>query len=365
MAIQCYRIHDFVDIEIKNGVDRRVLDSIEFQIGHFQTDSSVDTPHIVVKPFEEWLTKESGTQFHRYWGENRNYLENSAAKMAIETNDGGFIIYTGRTGFLINIYIQILLCMNSSTFIHAAGITGPDGDAVAFAGGGGVGKTSLSSSLVRHEGYRWLGDDLVILDKTGICYSYPRSFVLKDYHHDIYTDYFDRNNLATKSRVSTLQSRVIRFAYNNAPFVGLFESLLQYLEIYDEAYSQMGQLANDQYVATPAMEDLFGPEEIDKSGTLSKLVFIERYSGDSFRINPLSTESLTNRLLAIIHHEWVSYMREFYTLGALEMFDISRYFSTVSQIIQQAIENSDNYLFRIPEQSSPDKTCTAYKNHFY
>ncbi|GAB5534744.1 MAG: hypothetical protein Rubg2KO_09930 [Rubricoccaceae bacterium] len=63
--------------------------------------------------------------------------------------------------------------------IHASGLQAPDGGVTLFGGTGGVGKTSLELHLGRHSGYRFLADDVAVLDKHGRVYpnlAYPKIY---------------------------------------------------------------------------------------------------------------------------------------------------------------------------------------------
>lgn len=54
------------------------------------------------------------------------------------------------------------------TFIHGAALATPEGAGVILAGYGGVGKTSLALELGRRLGWRFLSDDLTLLDIRGV-----------------------------------------------------------------------------------------------------------------------------------------------------------------------------------------------------
>jgi hypothetical protein len=41
-------------------------------------------------------------------------------------------------------------------------------------------------------------------------------------------------------------------------------------------------------------------------------------------------------MFAIIHHEWVDGMRQFFTMGALDMVDLLSYFQNVEAIMRSA-----------------------------
>jgi hypothetical protein len=51
--------------------------------------------------------------------------------------------------------------------VHSAGLQSPDGAVTLIGGTGGVGKTSLGLELCRHHGFRFVTDDIAVVDETG------------------------------------------------------------------------------------------------------------------------------------------------------------------------------------------------------
>ncbi|KAB7519441.1 hypothetical protein [Halosegnis rubeus] len=360
MPERYYDIHGFVGVSVDEDLRPEILESVEFQIGYFSTNSRPKNISLTIRPYSARPSVQEVTYFHKYSGISENYIEHSTREFAVEVSNGKFTAYTSDAGFLINIYIQLILSEAGMSFIHAAGLA-KDDTALLLAGGGGVGKTALASNLVQNSSYRWLGDDLIILGENGDSLSFPRSFVLKEYHQGVYPEYFEEHNLKRKSTTTKWQAKVVRFLYANAPFVGITESLLQRLGVYQDAYSNIGRAINDRYVATPPMEDLFGDDLITDSSQTGTVIFMERYEGMEFEFKEISADSMADRLAAVIHHEWVDYMREFFTLGSLELFEFTSYFENVLQIIASGLSSNRCCIFRIPGESSPQDVFEAFR----
>ena len=51
--------------------------------------------------------------------------------------------------------------------LHASGLQAPNGDVTLIGGTGGVGKTSVALHLCRHHGFRFVSDDIAIVDESG------------------------------------------------------------------------------------------------------------------------------------------------------------------------------------------------------
>jgi hypothetical protein len=72
---------------------------------------------------------------------------------------------------LVQLMIEIKLLQHGCTFVHAAGVSkGRNG--YMMTASGGVGKTSAMVALAG-KGFKIMGDELVILSKTGTLYSFP------------------------------------------------------------------------------------------------------------------------------------------------------------------------------------------------
>ena len=74
------------------------------------------------------------------------------------------------------IAIELLLLQQDKTLIHAAAVE-KNNKALIMPSWGGVGKTAIVCRLVREHGWRLLGDDLVVIDRTHV-YPFLKPFVI-------------------------------------------------------------------------------------------------------------------------------------------------------------------------------------------
>lgn len=77
--------------------------------------------------------------------------------------------------------IQVRQNAHSQTFLHCSAIE-KDGDVYIIAGWGGVGKTSSVMSLISENGFRFLSDDLGILDDSGVFFRSPKRIQIYPYN---------------------------------------------------------------------------------------------------------------------------------------------------------------------------------------
>ena len=194
-----YAIHDLVDVLVDPRVNESIIDSIDFQIGYFKTtDNQLSAPHkIIVKPYDDFIPDPAliFDTFHLTRGISGQYLDDSNDKVALKRDEYGYTIYANSPNFLINLFIQLLLIEPGISMVHAAAVADRKGNVTLLPGAGGVGKTAILGCMVKEYDYRLLGDDIIGLSEKGDCLSFPRSFVLIEYHRSVYQEVFQQLNI--------------------------------------------------------------------------------------------------------------------------------------------------------------------------
>lgn len=273
-------------------------------------------------------------------------------EVAVEKNDKGFVIYASVPNFLINLFIQALLIKDGYSMVHAAAFENNNGDITLLPGAGGIGKTALLGNMVKDHHYRLLGDDIILLGENGTCLSYPRSFVLKEYHRSVYPEVFQRLNIKKGGNYD-----LKRFIVDNAPFTSVIKNILRSKKL----YSKVTQAINlTPYLAAVPVEEIFGTESVCPQGNLENILFLERYEGEKTVINPIDTGELSRRMFAIIWHEWVGSMRQLFSISAMGLFDLSHLFSCTAQIIHSAISGKQSQIISIPNRTNPKDLADTF-----
>jgi hypothetical protein len=358
-----YHIHQLIDVIVDENVNIPVVDQIDFQIGYFKQDvpQSIAPHQINVKPYSVFSSDSYSPfdTFHLVRGVSGKLLDDPKSRVAIQNDKTGYTVYADNP-FLINLFIQLLFIDIGVSLVHAAAVVDESNRATLFPGAGGVGKTALLGFLAKDHNYRLLGDDIIGLSAKGECLSFPRSFVLKEYHRTVYPDVFERFNISSvpQNKPMSFDSRDIkRFVKENIPFLGLSKSVLRQLGLLDTVSQKIlgDQPRGQPFLAAVSIEDIFGYGAVADRGRVENIIFLQRYEGERFQVIPISESALCSRMIAIVHHEWVSVMRQFFTLGALEMVDLTQYFNTVRKIIQSAVHGKQNNMLLIPDQASPEE----------
>lgn len=364
MQDKFYSIHSILDIIIDSTVSEKVIKEIDFQIAYFKaTENDMNAENkIIIKTYKDFKAKgdQKFETFHMVRGVVGEVMDNPARRIAVIRDQHGFLIFADKP-FLINLYIQILLNEKGISLVHAAAVSDSSGDVILFPGAGGVGKTTLLGYLLKKGSYRTLGDDIIGLTEDGNCLSFPRSFVIKDYHRDVYPEIFKRYNLDKKSGSKrSIRRRFKYFIKNNAPFKGVLRKLLKHSDLLKRTASK---LSTKPYLAAVPIKEIFGHGSVINRGRLSKIVYLQRYEGDCFNFTTVDQDFIRRRMFSIILHEWVDFMREFFTLGALDIIDLEEYFIQNSKIMNSAIRSLTPMILWIPNNSTPEELSNYFNEH--
>ncbi len=356
-----YNIHDIVEVLIDPRVGDALIREIDFQISYFRKSIKSDTAaprRVMIKPYKNAFIDRSDVfhKFHLSRAVQGACFHDPLNEIIVEKNDSGFMIYSNSPNFLINLYIQILLVENSYSMVHAAAVADSEGHVTLLPGAGGVGKTALLGCMVEEYGFQYMGDDLVILGKEGSALSFPRSFVLKEYHRSVYPEIFQKLNIKKRTNY-----KLKRFVVENAPFVGVLKKFLKQRKLY---YNVAHSINLTPYLATVSVEEIFGPGTCAQTGNVEKIVFLERYERTEFKLKDISEDALCRRMFAIIHNEWVESMQQLFTMGAMEIIDLPVYFNKVHEIIKSGISNIPCKILLIPENAGPKALMGYYLKLF-
>jgi len=350
-----YNIHNLIEVIINDSTNKSLTSSIDFHIAELKTgQDEINTCkyQINIKPYDQFNTSQFDeiNKFHLVEGLSGKLLIDKIEKIIYQRNDNGYNIYTDRS-FPIQILIQLLLSRENHAIVHAAALTDQDGNGIILPGPGGVGKTALLGKLVKEKNYKLLGDDMVIINKNDTCLSFPRSFILKDYHKTVYPDAFLK--LELNSRKKIILPKITSFINKNAPFIGVAKSILKRFGVFNKIATKL-PLPKDFLAAVP-VSSIFGENSIVTQTKIKSIVFLERYTGSKIISVNMTKASLSKRMFSIIHHELASYMKLLFSLGSLELEDVSMYFSQSKYIMDEFSTNKKISNLQIPYDCTPDE----------
>lgn len=160
--------------------------------------------------------------------------------------------------------------------IHASGLQAPDGGILLLGGTGGVGKTSLGLELGRHAGYRFVADDIAVLDASGQVYpnlAYPKVYGYNMVGHD-------------DLRASVLHGR------------GVLDRL------HWHAHKARGL---DKVRRRASPEALYGP--VSTGGPLARYVVLARESRTDLRLDPVGADEAAEVSVRVLQTEFAAFLK--------------------------------------------------------
>lgn len=370
-----YIIHNLVEVCVDAGVSRRVRSDLDFQLGGFAVADHAEARaawrpplRIEVRPFGQCgaAPAEAG-EFHLLSTVAGQWLRDEANQFALERSRDfeGFTIYTNWQGLVVNLFLQLLLLKEGICFVHAGGVVDPQGRAVLLPGPGGVGKTALVGELVSRHGHRLLGDDVVLLGHDGRCLCYPRPFVLKEYHREVYPEVFAElglNRAASRRSLRTRAGAALFQLYLNLPLRPVLRWLAIGMGRRQAAEAALSNLRPRPYLATVPVNRLFGSDRLAAAAPLDRCVFLERYAGQVFALEEKDGDWLAARMWAIMHHEWESALRWLMAMGAADLAEVPAYVAGVHSATRRGLGDRPVHLLRVPHAATPAQLLERYLN---
>lgn len=139
------------------------------------------------------------------------------------------VVYTN----IVEAFLRFLLVSKGYVLLHSAALVGEHG-ATLLSAQTDTGKTSTVITLVRSRGYRFLSDDMTIIDPAGVAISYPKPMTLSFHTMGVAKDgrltKGDRARLSVQSRVHSKSGRQVGRALGekNVPIMTI-NSAVQFL----------------------------------------------------------------------------------------------------------------------------------------
>lgn len=255
--------------------------------------------------------------------------------------DGGLEYWHGESFELsVPLLIQLVLLRRGGTFVHSAGVS-IGGGAIVFPAFGGVGKTLLISHLMRQDGVKLLGDDLVIVSESGEAEAYPRPLCFYDYHRSAFEEVF--GELGIRHLAPALAWRIYRRVQ--------LESQTRF-GVSLPALPKYWGIKGDYVLVSPQM--VFGSEKIESKPVPIRMVVAIKRNAAISRIQvhrDVDPVSLARFSAPVTAHEWNASARFLLALSALDQASEFDYFSGTSRRTESAFMGADaHHVVELPER---------------
>ncbi len=235
---------------------------------------------------------------------------------------------------LFNWAVQIEQLSLGQSFIHASALT-KNRRTIAVLGKGGVGKTSAMLKLCIQDGWRYLSDDLAVVDDAGVVYRSPA-------HLQVY-------------------------AYNTEGDAPMERRLMRGRILFDRLHWRIRRrlLGNAKVRRRVSAEFLFGAENVARSASLTDVLFLQRGGAPGLAITKMAPQDAADRITPIIMNEIKAYFPIYHEVAARkpELLpspeDIENKTRTV---LEHAFENVQAKLMTAGPDAEPDDLANAIRD---
>jgi hypothetical protein len=213
------------------------------------------------------------------------------------------------------------------SYLHASSFT-RDGRTVAVAAWGGVGKTTSMLKLVVEDNWKFLSDDLGIIDEAGFIYRSPKKMQI--------------------------------YAYNVEGQPALRHMLLHGRSMVDMLnwYYRKSKYGIKKVRRRVSADELF-KDKVGVSGRLTDVFFIERAAVRGFETYPISPDELAAKTAWTVMSEIDPYHKLAAAIYSVQTHSIippyEQMFNTTKQVLQKAFSSTSPVLIQIPLSASPDQ----------
>ncbi|MBC8490522.1 MAG: hypothetical protein H8D45_31285, partial [Bacteroidetes bacterium] len=179
--------------------------------------------------------------------------------------------------FLTFEFILFLLYQHNKTVLHGSSIT-RNNRTVLITGWGGTGKTSTQLQLISKHGWKYLSDDISLVDSIGNVYYYPRYIMIYPYNllgqKELYLKLIGERNL-----VDRLQWALKKRQYG---------------------------LHGVRRRISPV--SIHGKDNIGISGKITQVIYIIRYKNTSFELQKCNGVDLVPKVANVVAAEYSHYL---------------------------------------------------------
>ncbi|MCK5745695.1 MAG: hypothetical protein KAH44_05745, partial [Oricola sp.] len=226
---------------------------------------------------------------------------------------------------LFNWSVQVRQLSLGQSFMHASAFT-KDGCTIGVLGEGGVGKTSAMLSLCRNGGWRYLSDDLAVIDEAGIVYRSPA-------HLQVYA-YNTEGDPDLEARVLSGRSMFDRVQWN----------------------ARRTLLGKSAVRRRMSAEALFGSANVAQSAPLTNLIFLQRSGNADPIVRHITAKEAAAHMAPIITKEIRPYEQAYAALGGDELLHLESPEGVEQQtreILEMAFAKATPQLISVPREMRP------------
>lgn len=230
--------------------------------------------------------------------------------------------------------LHIHMLNNGQTFLHASGVVSDSEDAILFTGWGGVGKSSACVQLVNQGDWKYLADDVIIINADGEAYCYPK--------------------------------KVLLYGYNTDGNPNLDRTLLKNDLMNKASWNLRKKILGGAKVRRRiSPELLFGRDKIGTEGKISKVFYLLKSNSEESSVQEITSEEMAERSVSVIAYIFKRFYEVINAIHAVNPKNpsLEEILEKNKLIYGKAFENSDCYLYYVPPNATPPKVVEGIKRY--
>lgn len=331
-----YSINNMVGIKVDESYPW--TDTLFFH--QYLADQSLENYKLCKTYIEVYYQKEIDNSGMRWIGEQAYigrgvYLDKSyGARIEHPSDECIRLTVSQECNEWLIILLQLSLISCGCTMIHGAAVE-HNGNVYLMPSWGGVGKTATVCEFVRNQGWKLLGDDLIII-QNGNAYPFLKPFVIYPYHKELFPEVFasDNNHTIMNNTISNMMSKAIPTVKRILrPFPGILAFFRKH---------------NPQSIRVSPYE-LFLPEQLSKGGKPIRTIWLERSYSDQVNLQSADISEIVSKTITVTSCEiFAAKLNDFFQMCGCGLFNYEKTMSRMYEIILATFSNTECFLLEIP-----------------
>jgi hypothetical protein len=336
-----YRFYNIHGIVLKVDENDPIASIVDLHLSYFRSLPTDTDVAIEITGKHRSIPKQRKIGSQDFFWDGKTF---KSANLSL-TMEGGRLSISSYRSLPPHLFIQLQCLLRGWTLVHGAGIS-YRGKGVLFPARGNTGKTAVVSQLLQDPSCQLLGDDFVVLSRESQLYCFPLPFSLYHYHAPLFPLVFEK------------KKKIL--------FRGLFLDLIRKAkEILGPIVRQYPLLESrlraisPEYMVVPVTE-IISRDKICNNVRLSKVIYLERYSGNQLVLDVLEKTELYRRIIGVLQYEldesplW----KDILAMSTFGLVDLHDYFNNIHKILQDALDNVQSFRLMIPNTATINELVT-------
>jgi len=231
---------------------------------------------------------------------------------------------------------QLLLLENGYSLIHAAGLE-KESKAMLLPSWGGVGKTATVVKMVKDNGWKLLGDDLLIIDSKGNVIPFLKPFVIYGYHEPLFPELFKQKR-GIIIRNHSISDALRKFIPSIKKMLRIMPGLLAFARKHNPHSMRIKP------------SEVFFEEQLSKGAIVSQVTWLERLPAIGM-VKTLKNEQIVSKITAVtILEVFGERINAINIMCGSGIFNFSDLYVKMHNVISKSLEGITSTQLTIPTE---------------